>query len=82
VGIYFHPTSALNLQERADPFLWVDRSTIFVYFIGSMYLPTSELVETDIFSCYYSLILLIRWFVFTVLTHFFRFNLQTVLLSG
>jgi hypothetical protein len=43
-GIYFHPTSALHLQERADPLLWVDRPTIFVYFIGSTYLPILELV--------------------------------------
>jgi hypothetical protein len=35
-----------------------------------------------IFSCYYSLILLIRRFVFAVLTRHFRYNLQTVLLSG
>jgi hypothetical protein len=43
-GIYSHPTSALHLQERADPLLWVDRPTLFFYFIFLTYLPTLELV--------------------------------------
>jgi hypothetical protein len=43
-GIYFHPTSALHPHELTDPLHRVDRSTLFVYFIGSTYLPTSELV--------------------------------------
>ncbi len=43
-GIYFHPTSALHLKECADPLHWVDRPTLFFYFIVPTYLPTSELV--------------------------------------
>ncbi len=35
-----------------------------------------------IFSCYYSLILLIKWFLFCCVHLLFRFILQTVLLSG
>ena len=31
-GIYFHPTSALHLQEPADPLLRVDRPTLIIYF--------------------------------------------------
>jgi hypothetical protein len=43
-GIYFHPTSALHLQERADPLLRVDWPTLFYYFNVPTYLPTLELV--------------------------------------
>jgi hypothetical protein len=44
VGIHFQPTSALHLHERSDPLLWVDRPTLFFYFIVPTYLPTLELV--------------------------------------
>jgi hypothetical protein len=43
-GIYFHPTSALHLQEYADPLLRVDQPSLFFYFIVPIYLPTLELV--------------------------------------
>jgi hypothetical protein len=46
-GIYFHPTSALYPHELTDPLHRVDWSTLFIYFIGSTYLPTSELVSMN-----------------------------------
>jgi hypothetical protein len=43
-GIYFHPFFALHPCKQTDPLSRVDWSTIFVYFIGSTYLFTLELV--------------------------------------
>jgi hypothetical protein len=43
-GIYFHPFFALHPCKQTDPLSRVDRSTIFVYFIGSTYLPMLKLV--------------------------------------
>ena len=43
-GIYSHPFFALHPRKQTDPLSRVDWSTIFIYFIGSTYLPMSELV--------------------------------------
>jgi hypothetical protein len=43
-GIYFHPFFVLHPCKQTDPLSQVDWSTILVYFIGSTYLPMSELV--------------------------------------
>jgi hypothetical protein len=43
-GIYFHPTSALHLQEPADPLLRVDQPTLIICFLVLTYLPTLELL--------------------------------------
>ena len=43
VGIYFHLSSATHPQQRTDPFHWVDRSTLVIYFLVPPYLPMSEL---------------------------------------
>jgi hypothetical protein len=44
-GIYFHPTSALHLQELTDPLHRVDRYTLLIYLLVLPYLCTLELVQ-------------------------------------
>jgi hypothetical protein len=42
-GIYFHLSSATNAPQRTDPLHRVDWSTLVIYFLVPLYLPTLEL---------------------------------------